>query len=365
MIARWKMQHVHNDHVAAMSCYRVTSPAPREMWQRLIAEDPEAMPYQSPEWKDAICAGGRFRDISRYYEFEDGSRIVVPLVAANAVGPLPLTAGSYPEGCGMGGAVSCGNASAMHLREVLKDLIALRLFSIRIRPNPLQEKRWSEAAAGLGLITRPRRAHVIDLKEGFDYVYRRLFSKGTRVSIQKAERHAVVVKSSSNGDLIPILYALLERSVERWAEQQNEPLWLARFRFARRDPIRKLYQIQEALGASCKVWVAWVDGQPVAASLVLMGKNVNDSRGAIDRRALGTSRANDLLQKRSIEDACRSGCRFYHLGESGNSASLSHFKERFGATHYDYAEILIERFPVSRVEEALKAGVKKVIGFRD
>ncbi|MCY1244431.1 hypothetical protein D9M72_575030 [compost metagenome] len=113
------------------------------------------------------------------------------------------------------------------------------------------------------------------------------------------------------------------------------------------------------------MWAAWVNGQPVAASLVLMGKNVNDSRGAIDRVALGTSRANDLLQKLSIEDACRAGCRFYHLGESGNSASLSHFKERFGATHYDYSEILIERLPISRAEHLIKSGVKRAIGFRD
>lgn len=331
----------------------------------MMNHDPEAMPYQSPEWNNAICAEGRLRDISRYYQFEDGCQILVPLVTVTAIGPVDLVAGSYPDGCGMGGAVCCENTTNRHLREVLKDLMALRFLSIRIRPNPLQGKRWSEAAADLGLMTKPRRAHVIDLKDGFDHVYSKLFTKATRVSIRKAEREAVVVKSSSSGELIPLLHSLLETSVKRWAEQHNEPHWLAKFRFGRRDPIKKLYRIQEALGASCKVWAAWVNGQPVAASLVLMGKNVNDARGAIDRVALGTSRANDLLQKLSIEDACRAGCRFYHLGESGNSASLSHFKERFGATHYDYSEIFIERFPISRAEYLLKSGVKRAIGFKD
>ena len=330
-----------------------------------MAQDPEAVPYQSPEWNDAICAGGTLLNISRYYEFDDGCRIVVPLVKVATIGPVRLTAGSYPDGCGMGGAVCCSNATSHHLREILKDLMSLGLISIRIRPNPRQGSLWSEAASGLGLVMKPRRAHVVDLKDGFEHVYDKLFTKDTRTSLRKAERRGVVVKSSSNGDLIPVLYGLLERSVERWAAQQHEPLWLARFRFRKRDPIKKLYRIQEALGASCKVWAAWVDEKPVAASLVLMGKNVNDARGAIDRAALGTSGANDLLQKSSIEDACRSGCRFYHLGESGTSASLSHFKERFGAMHYDYSEILIERFPVSRIEDGLKAGVKKVIGFKD
>lgn len=359
------MQYTPDDRITSTICYRVTSPAPRDAWKQLMTRDHEAMPYQSPEWNNAICAEGKFKDISRYYIFEDGCQVIVPLVTTTAIGPVDLVAGSYPDGCGMGGAVCCDNTAIRHLREVLKDLMALRFLSIRVRPNPLQGKRWSEAAHGLGLMMKPRRAHVIDLKEGFDHVYGKLFTKATRVSIRKAEREAVIVKSSSNGELIPLLHNLLERSVKRWAEQQNEPLWLAKFRFGRRDPIKKLYQIQEALGASCKVWAAWVNGQPVAASLVLMGKNVNDARGAIDRVALGTSRANDLLQKLSIEDACRTGCRYYHLGESGNSASLSHFKERFGATHYDYSEILIERLPISQAEKLLKLGVKRAIGFKD
>ena len=355
----------YNEQAVTLRPYRVTCPAPRAAWKQLMALDPEAIPYQSPEWNDAICAEGHFKDISRYYQFDDGCRILVPLVTVAAVGPVRLTAASYPGGCGMGGAICCDGATAGHLREVLKDLISLGFVSIRIRPNPRQGKRWSEAASGLGLAAKQRRAHVIDLKDGFDHVYNELFASSTRAGVRKAERNGVVVKSSSKGDLIPVLYALLERSVERWAGQQNEPLWLARLRFKRRDPIKKLYQIQEALGDACNVWVAWVDGEPVAASLVLMGKNVNDSRGAIDRVALGSSRANDLLQKLTIEDACRSGCRFYHLGESGNSVPLSRFKERFGATHYDYSEILLERFPVSRIEDTLKMGVKKMIGFKD
>ncbi|GMB83762.1 hypothetical protein NN6n1_45450 [Shinella zoogloeoides] len=330
-----------------------------------MMEDLDAIPYQSPEWCEAICADGRFRDISRHYEFEDGCRIVVPLVTVITLGPARFTAASYPDGCGMGGAICCGNTTARHLRHVLKDLMASNVFSIKIRPNPMQGRRWAEAASGLALTTRARRAHVIDLKEGFDHVYNKLFTRDTRSGIRKAERKGVVVRNSSNGDLIPVLHGLLARSVERWAAQQREPLWLARFRFRRRDPIEKLYRIQEAFGSDCKVWAAWVDGTPVAASLVLTGRHVNDSRGALDRAALGTSCANDLLQKLTIEEACQSGCRFYHLGESGNSASLAHFKERFGATAYHYDEILIEQFPLFRIEQSLKGGVKKVIGFKD
>ena len=41
------------------------------------------------------------------------------------------------------------------------------------------------------------------------------------------------------------------------------------------------------------------------------------------------SRATFLLIRRSIEDACADGCHYYHMGESGNSASLAYFKEGF------------------------------------
>ncbi len=92
---------------------------------------------------------------------------------------------------------------------------------------------------------------------------------------------------------------------------------------------------------------------------------MNDSRGAFDPVAAGTTKANDLIQKLAIEDACLSGCRYYHLGESGGSASLAHYKERFGAVPYAYNEYRLETFPLTRLDQGLRKVVKRVIGFRD
>jgi hypothetical protein len=53
------------------------------------------------------------------------------------------------------------------------------------------------------------------------------------------------------------------------------------------------------------------------------------------------------------------------MGESGASASLARFKERFGARPYDYAEYRLESVPLTTVETAIKTTVKRAIGFVD
>jgi hypothetical protein len=80
---------------------------------------------------------------------------------------------------------------------------------------------------------------------------------------------------------------------------------------------------------------------------------------------VGTSRANNLLQKLAIEEACRAGCRYYHMGETGNSKSLAQFKASFGAVPVHYHEYTFERLPLSRIDRALRRTVKSVIGFKD
>ena len=43
---------------------------------RRATSDPEAVPYQSSQWTDAICASGTHVDHSRAYEMPDGRTLV-------------------------------------------------------------------------------------------------------------------------------------------------------------------------------------------------------------------------------------------------------------------------------------------------
>jgi CelD/BcsL family acetyltransferase involved in cellulose biosynthesis len=347
------------------STLKVISPAPREVWQELFDGDVEAIPYQHPAWFDSICQSGNYADASRLYETSDGRQFILPLVRRQGLPEILSPAASLPNGWGMGGLIGSAHVRESDISAVFSDLASLPYPRISVRPNPRLGDKWA-VAAPKEVISVHRRAHVLDLDGGFEKVWEERFDKGTRKAVRKAERDGVVVvECDSTGRLIPVFHNLLKHSLNRWARQQNEPRFLAHWRGRNRDPLHKFQMIAKQMGEACRVWVAWVDGKPAAAILVLQHGNVNDARAVMDKELAAPTRANDLLLKLAIEGACQAGCRYYHLGESGNSASLAQFKERFGATPYTYAEYHIERFPITAIERGLKAIVKRFLGFKD
>lgn len=339
----------------------VTSPAPRIVWKTLIEQDADALPYQSPEWTDSACATGRFVDASRLYEMADGQRFVLPLIARAGLPRWLNIAGSMPSSWGIGGLLGSAPLTAPVVAAVLEDLRNAGFLALHIRPNPLHAAVWQSAPIGLSI---PRRAHVLDLAGGFDTVWEQRFSGQVRRVIRKAER-AVEVEFDSTGRLLPQFYALLEKSWVRWATAQNEPKALALWRARRRDPYTRFERMAASMGENCQVGMASIGGQPVASIVVLRGRNTNYSRGAMDAELIGNSGANELLNKLAIEQAIMAGHRYYHMGESGQSSSLSRFKEKLGAVAYDYAEYRIERVPLTRADLLARTAVKRLIGFKD
>jgi lipid II:glycine glycyltransferase (peptidoglycan interpeptide bridge formation enzyme) len=264
----------------------------------------------------------------------------------------------------MGGLIARQPLEPYQVASVWADLISRSPLHIGIRPNPRTGAMWA-AAQPAGIVAIPRVAHVLDLAGGFDVVWAKRFTRETRKRIRKAERSGLVVECDSSGQLVPVFYDLFRRSIDRWAEQQHEPRWLAHWRNERRDSRHKLETIARVLGEACHIWVAWLSGQPVAAVLLLQGMNVNDARSVMDKELAAPVYANDLLLSLAIEEACRAGCRYYHLGESGASAGLHHYKSRFGAVPSAYAEYHIEHWPITRIDRQLRGLVKRLIGFRD
>jgi Acetyltransferase (GNAT) domain len=338
---------------------RVLSPAPRDEWNGLILADPRALVSQTPRWTDIVCAITGAQDASRLYEFGDGSRMVLPLVRS-ARGPYTEEA-SFPTAWGFGGLVGA-RPSTGQVRAVVQELRSHPVVRTRVRPNPLSHNAWS-AAAPQEVTRIVRRAHVLDLCDGFDAVWRG-FSKTARHAVRKAERMEVDVELDTSGRLGTVFHTLYERSVERWARRQHEPLQLARWRARRREPLEKFTELPRRLGSAGRLWVAWTDGRPAAAIFVLQDANAHYTRGAMDEQLAGRTRANYLLQSLAIEDACRSGCRWYHMGDSGLSRGLAQFKEAFGARRVDYAEYVLERLPLTRLDNGARALAKRVVGFR-
>lgn len=343
---------------------QVLTPVPRDLWRSVHQSDPAALTEQSPEWVDAICATGRYQDVSRLYDLADGRQIVMPLVRRRGAAGVGGRLLSPPEAWGMGGPVGRGVDRDV-VDTVVADLRGLGDVRIGIRPDPLTAPLWQHLS-GRGVTAIPRFGHVLELDGGIEAVESR-FSKSTRNAVNKAVRRGVTVELDHSGELLHIHHELYMRSVERWSERQREPLALARWRARRRDPLSKLQTMAEHLGKGFCQFVAFHEARPVASIIVLVspGSTAHYTRGAMDLELASPVRASQLLQATAIRHAVDAGCTRFHMGESGTSSTLADFKERFGAVGHHYAEYRIERLPITRADRAARAAVKRIIGFKD
>jgi Acetyltransferase (GNAT) domain len=343
---------------------RVISPAPRDVWRAVVGADPNALAFHTPEWTDCLCEFGPFEDSSRLYELDGGRQVVLPMVRRRDRPVSLVTEASLPPTWSPCGVVAPGGTRMEDIAAVLADVRRRRVLRVALRPGPLDADAWGRAQPADAFVL-PRLAHVLDLEGGFESVWEQRFSGTARTAVRKAERMRLTVERDTCGRLVPVMYQLFERSLERWARQQHEWLRLARWRRRRLDPIAKLEAIAATLGEACHIWVAWCQRRPAAAIMVLHGRNASYVRGMMDKELAGPTRANYLLHRLAIEEACAAGCRYYDMGETGVSASLAQFKTRFGARPYAYAEYHLERLPITRVSHGARGAVKRVIGFRD
>ena len=340
--------------------FQIISPAPRDVWQTLLESDEQALISQTPTWIDCLCATGSYEDSSRLYETTQGRKIVVPMVRRKGQPRALTTESSLPHGWGIGGLVAAGSAQPEDIYTVMADLAGRPVLRTSVRPHPLGAELWA-ASVPPGLIKVPHLAQVLDLAGGFEGVWAERFSSKTRTKIRKAERSGLVVECDTTGKLVPVFYDLYLSWLDHRARQRRIPVSIARWLGRKREPLRKFQLVAQAFGDACRIWVAWLDGQPVAAGILLIfGANAVYWRNASDKELAGTTRANDLLQRMMIEDACNAGCRYYHMGESGGVASLMHFKSRFGARPYHYSEYYMERLPFTNVADRFHGLSKRV-----
>jgi hypothetical protein len=347
------------------SRFQATSPAPREVWKQVLDADPDAFVTHTPEWLDSICAYGGYHDASILYETSDGRQLVMPMVRHNRLSIGLPTQASMPHSWGVGGIISTGGFHAEDISAILAYLASQRAPQTCIWPNPLYAETWASARLPVGTVAIPRFAHVLDLEGGWDKVWTKRFNSKARRNVRIAERSQLSVECDSTGRLAPVFYELYLKSIDRWAIQQHEPRLLARWRGKRRDSLEKVQHIARSSGDFCCIWVAWSDGRPAASIMILKGKNADYYMGAMDKEIAAPTRASALLQRLAIEDACRSGCRYYNMGESGLSAPLATYKSSFGARGYPYSEFHLDYLPITRVDTYLRGTVKRLIRFKD
>ena len=282
--------------------WQYLGPASRGEWEEVLATDPAALPTQTPAWLAGTCATGPYTDASRLYRRPDGGRLVLPLVRRKGrPGPLGMQR-SLPAA--YGGLVSEGGLLTHHdVSAVLADLGRHLRGSIAMTPSSHMGEHYDKAE-GWSSISR-KWAQVVDLSGGFEEVWSRCFSSSVRRAVRKAERSEISVVSDTTGGLLPQFLELYEKSVVRWAKQSGIPPTVALLRASRRESLDRLRGLAAPMSESCVTWMAFVDGAPAAGIIVLtQGAHSHYWHGAMDLDLAGRVRANDLLHKRAIEEAC-------------------------------------------------------------
>jgi hypothetical protein len=302
------------------------------VWKQLLAEDPTATVYQTPEWLDCICRVEAYHDASRLFELPDGRQLVLPMVG-RSWRPRALTVeASLPTFWGAGGLVAAGSVRATDIAAVWPHLIAGSPALMRVQAGYMTAQAWSAVQPPTGVVIGSSQSHVLDLEGGFERVWSKRFKSEVRTSVRKAERIGVDVEFDTGGRLIPAVYDAYLNWVAQRARERRLPAWAMVRRASRQESLRKYQAVAEAHGDRCRVWVARLDGEFVAGLIMLVhGAHAFYWRGYSAREPAARTRGNVLLQRLAIEDACAAGCRWYNMGQSGGVASLEQFKARFGA----------------------------------
>ena len=203
----------------------MVSPAPRTVWEDTLRSDPAALETQSPAWSDAMCTAMGFTDASRAYEMADGRQLVLPLLR-RSVGPVPLSEGSNPLHCGVGGLLAPDGPRPDEIAAVLGDLRRRRVPVRTFWPQPVHAPRWAAAAPERAVVVE-RRAHLLDLEPGWDALWAKGFSAQRRRGVRTAERRGVKVETGVGGEepadaAVQRVGALGERDGPDRAPQQRQ-----------------------------------------------------------------------------------------------------------------------------------------------
>ena len=311
----------------------VTSPVPRDVWESVLKSDGNALVTQSLPWRDALFASGRYRDVSRLYEFGSGRRVVLPLARRRLRPGGAAVVSSWPWPWAVGGPIcEDGRVSPAEAAAVLADVAGLRAVAAEVKLRHDAGEAWLGAATQFTV--EPLTDWMLDLDGGFGDVWEHRFHSSVRRAVRKAERSGIDIEVDRTGRQLGVFFELYQKSVRRWAAMQHAPVWLTHRRLASTTNPERLGRVARCFGADCITWVARSkDGEPVASLIVLRaGIYAKAWQAAMDKElSAPLGGVSQLLDWLAVQDACQHGYRYYDLGYATPGSSLGGYKERLGA----------------------------------
>lgn len=295
--------------------------ADRALWLDVARRCPYATYFHTPAWAELMSRMHPALSIAtRAFRLADGRTAVLPLLEY-AVDGLFRGYESMAPGV-YGGPIAERPLSTAELDAILDAVADLRTVYVRVFGNPFLDcfRAPPEHAAEF--------THVVDLRGGFDAVFRRLHRNHRRAYKSGAASGLVVDRADSLQDFRDY-FTVYQADRARWGARATTDDSFALFEemHARRDP-------------GVVLWLARLEGRVVAGDLWLYWNEHNVGwHGAADPEEFGKHPTNFLLTE-IIRDACARGAARLDLNPSGGHEGVVRFKDSFGAErlHFRHAE---------------------------
>lgn len=286
----------------------------RTFWQEVAERSPLATLYHAPLWAESLVSVFSHYEIGTVgFTFADGTCAVFPLLRSRhglfrrRYRYKSFGFGSY------GGPIYTGSWDDAKTEAVFS-YFQRRRESLHFDGNPL----WQHPLPPY-LVQQQTETLVLHLDQPLEELFRR-FSASHRRGIATAQKKGVTVRRSAGGDDLEAYTALYADTLKRWGDRT-----IVEF------PATLTRQLLETDPEHVVLWLAEVEGTPVAGIIMMYWNKVAHYWRGASRQGYESTHANTLLQWQVIQDAHARQFLLYDFAPSGPLAGVEEFKRRFGA----------------------------------
>jgi Acetyltransferase (GNAT) domain len=249
---------------------------------------------------------------------------------------------------GYGGLLLLDGAATINADQVRELLGALRdwgrenqVVSAHVRLHPvLRQEEWFAGALGEDFrLQQPTPTIAINLRNWrAETASIATLKKGRRSDLSFARRHLQLTWSSDGGTLaqdVQLFHVLYE---QRMTELEASEYY--------HFPLEYYQSLAEELGPRLDIAIAWLNGEPVGAALVMTDRKMAHYHLSATNDLGRSHKATTLILNAAAERARLQGCECLHLGGGANGEDpLFAFKQSFGGEvcKYSFLAIIIDR----------------------
>lgn len=286
----------------------------RQEWLAVIEKSPDATFFATPEWIEAVEKSYGYENATKLFVFEDGQKVLLPLMRTNKVYSIFLQYLSVPFH-NYGGLFSDKEISEGRVREILKALKGITTRSVVLCPPSFSKVKYPEENKSDKYST-----HILDLTPGFEAIWS---GYADRDQARKARKEGITIRTGETVADYEIYYRMYLDSAKRWGLNDPQPF--------------KLYEnICNIAHDKIKLWFAQCGEKDIAGIILGYFNETVIYWGGAFFYEYGKIRPNNLLMIEAIRDACKKGYKQFDFLPSAGIAGVERFKENFGAIKFEY-----------------------------